>query len=103
VKRVFSTADVEPRDRLAYWHDVVCSNIVDRDFTPESPATFQADLHMGAIGDIGLALCATSPMNMVHATHHIGQTQTDDLFCIPADGGNARRGAGRPRSRAERG
>jgi AraC-like DNA-binding protein len=80
VKRVFSTADVDPRDRLAYWHDVVCSNIVDRDFTPESPATFQADLHLGAIGDIGLALCATSPMTMVHATHHIGQTQTDHLF-----------------------
>src|ERR1700733_15592925 len=59
VKRVFATADVDPRDRSAYWHDVVCSNIVDRDFSPESGQTFQAELHLGAIANIRLALCAT--------------------------------------------
>jgi AraC family transcriptional activator of tynA and feaB len=80
VKRVFSTADVDPRDRCAYWHDVVCTNIADRDFSPESGQTFQAELHLGAITNIRLALCVTSPMSMVHAARHVGRTNTDELL-----------------------
>ncbi len=45
MQRVLTTADVSPRDRLAYWHDVACKVFVNHECRLEGPTTFSATIH----------------------------------------------------------
>ncbi len=62
MERLFSTAQVHPRDRFDYWHNVACRGLIVHDATPECRPTFQAELHSGALADLGLVLFQTAPM-----------------------------------------
>jgi len=36
MEKLFSTKDVHPRDRFAYWHDVACKHIVEHNSRPNA-------------------------------------------------------------------
>lgn len=80
MERLFSTAQVHPRDRFDYWHNVACKNLIVHDSTPECRPTFQAELHAGALADLGLVLFETSPMRVSHTRHHCARMQSDEAF-----------------------
>jgi AraC-like DNA-binding protein len=80
MERLFSTAQVHPRDRFDYWHSVACKNLIVHDSTPECRPTFQAELHAGAIADLGLVLFETSPMRVSHTRYHCARMQSDEAF-----------------------
>jgi len=80
MERLFSTVEVHPRDRFDYWHNVACKNLIVHDSTPECRPTFQAELHAGALADLGLILFETSPMRISHTRHHCARMQSDEAF-----------------------
>ena len=80
MKRLFSTAQVHPRDRFDYWHNVACKNLIIHDATPECRPTFEAELHAGALADLGLVLFETAPMRVSHTRYHCARMQSDEAF-----------------------
>ena len=80
MERLFSTAQVHPRDRFDYWHNVACKNLIIHDATPECRPTFQAELHAGALADLGLVLFETAPMRVSHTRYHCARMQSDEVF-----------------------
>jgi AraC family transcriptional regulator, positive regulator of tynA and feaB len=80
MKRPFSTAQVHPRDRFDYWHSVACKNLIVHDATPECRPTFEAELHAGALAELGLVLFETAPMRVSHTRDHCTRMQSDEVF-----------------------
>lgn len=80
MERLFSTAQVHPRDRFDYWHNVACKNLIVHDATPECRPTFQAELHAGALADLSLVLFETAPMTVSHTQYHCARMQSDEAF-----------------------
>jgi AraC family transcriptional activator of tynA and feaB len=80
MERLFSTAEVHPRDRFDYWHSVACKNLIAHDSTPECRHTFQAEMHSGALADLGLVLFENSPMSVSHTQRHCARMRNDEVF-----------------------
>lgn len=80
MKKLFSTAEVHPRDRFDYWHNVACNSLVDHSSKPECQQTFQAQIETGTLADIGLILFENSPMVAVRSAHHLARAKDDELF-----------------------
>jgi AraC family transcriptional activator of tynA and feaB len=88
VNTVFSTSGLHVRDRFDSWLDVACRNLVGHDSRAESRQTFQAELQVGTLSDVGLVLFANSPMTIAHTARHISNANSDELFvCRQATGG----------------
>ncbi len=80
MKTVFSTADIHPRDRFICWHEVACKHLVDHDSSPESRASFWAELQAGALSDIGLVLFENASMTISHSRQHVARANPEELF-----------------------
>jgi AraC-like DNA-binding protein len=80
MKRLFSTANVHPRDRFDYWHSLACKNLVGHSSKPACRQTFQAEIEAATLVDIGLVLFSNSPMDVARTTRDIAQSERDDLF-----------------------
>jgi AraC family transcriptional activator of tynA and feaB len=80
MERLFSTAEVHPRDRFDYWHSIACKNLIPHDSTPECRPTFEAELHTGALADLSLVLFETSPMRVSHTRRHCARMQSNEVF-----------------------
>ncbi len=55
MQRVLTTADVSPRDRLAYWHDVACKVFVDHECRLDGPASFSATIHHASFDQLEIS------------------------------------------------
>ncbi len=77
---LFSTADVHPRDRFDYWHDVACRNIVNHDSEPDCRQNFRAELQSGVLANIDLILFENSPMTIQHTARQATRLNADELF-----------------------
>ena len=55
MQRVLTTADVSPRDRLAYWHDVACKVFVDHECRLEGPTNFSATIHHASFDQLEIS------------------------------------------------
>lgn len=77
---LFSTADVHPRDRFAYWHEVACQNIVHHDSRPANRLTFHASIQTGALADIGLIMFDNAAMDCARTPRHIAHAPSDAVF-----------------------
>jgi AraC family transcriptional regulator, positive regulator of tynA and feaB len=80
MEKLFSTAEVHPRDRFDYWHNVACKNLIVHDSTPECRPTFEAELHAGALAELGLVVFETAPMRVSHTQQHCARMQSDEVF-----------------------
>jgi AraC family transcriptional activator of tynA and feaB len=80
MKKLFSTANVHPRDRFDYWHSVACDNLVGHSSKPNCRQTFNAEIETGALADIGLVLFENSPMDVSRTAFHVAQSPGDELF-----------------------
>jgi AraC family transcriptional activator of tynA and feaB len=87
MKIVLSTAEIHPRDRFLYWHEVACRHLVDHDSSPECRASFRAELQAGALSDIGLVLFANASMTISHARQHAARANPEELFVCRQLGG----------------
>jgi AraC family transcriptional activator of tynA and feaB len=80
MQTLLSTADVHPRDRFAYWHEVACRNMVNHDSRPESRLTFHASIQTGALADIRLIIFENSAMHCARTPRQVAQTPSDALL-----------------------
>ena len=55
MQTVLTTADVPPRDRLAYWHDVACKVFVDHECSLQGSTSFSATIHHAALDQLEIA------------------------------------------------
>jgi len=82
MQTIFSTSDVDPRHRFAYWHGVACEKLIRHDAMPLDAAQFKAEMRYGAIGEIELAQFDTSPLRITRQSHHIADHETENLFLV---------------------
>jgi AraC family transcriptional activator of tynA and feaB len=80
MQKLFSTADVHPRDRFDYWHDVACTHLAEHSSKPACRQTFEAHIETGMLADIGLFLFANSPMDAVRSAQHVARAGNDEPF-----------------------
>jgi hypothetical protein len=55
MQRVLTTADVSPRDRLAYWHDVACKVFVNHECRLDGPTNFRATIHHASFDQLEIS------------------------------------------------
>lgn len=82
MKPLFSTEEVHPRDRFAYWHNVACRRIVKHDSRPQSRREFHAALQSGALAGMEFLLFENAPMRVERTSSHIALEAHDDLFVL---------------------
>ena len=56
-----TTADIPVHERFAYWHDIVCRNLVDLEYKLVGDRRFDAAFHGTPVGDLQLCRIEASP------------------------------------------
>jgi AraC-like DNA-binding protein len=80
METLFSTSDVHPRDRFAYWYEVACRQIVLHDSRPVSRPTFHASIEAGVLANTRLILFQNAPLTVNRTARHIARASEDMLF-----------------------
>jgi hypothetical protein len=88
MQSIFSTAEVPPRHRYDYWHEIACRRIIEHDGKPEDPGTFEGEIRAGFLIDIGVLEWSASPLTIDRTTRHIGHARNDDLIFLRLTAGN---------------
>ena len=92
----FSTTNVHPRDRFAYWHDVACTVLVKHHSRPQDRNTFRAEIRAAAISDIEMVMFENTALSVDHTLQHVGHAEADELYvCRQVAGDLALEQAGR--------
>jgi AraC-like DNA-binding protein len=87
MQQIFSTTNLHPRDRFDCWHEVACKNILSHHSWPKSRPTFEAELSVASIADVGILLFQNSAMRVARTRRHIAQTQSEHHFiCLQLAG-----------------
>jgi AraC family transcriptional regulator, positive regulator of tynA and feaB len=88
MKALFSTADVDPRHRFDYWHDVACKKLVDHESTPKSRLDFKAAIDRADLGGLDLIVFENDAMDAARTSRNIAQAPHDSLLiCRQLRGG----------------
>jgi AraC family transcriptional activator of tynA and feaB len=80
VRTLFSTTEIHPRDRFAYWNDSFCKQIVARDAVSECRHAFQAEMQVGEFAGVGISLCTHSAMRTTHTARHAAHSNPDVIL-----------------------
>jgi AraC family transcriptional regulator, positive regulator of tynA and feaB len=84
---VYSTCDVHPRDSIAYWVEVVTHGFVKCAVTPSHRPSFQASVHTGSLGALGVSSYECDPNEVTRGSREISRADSDDLFiCLQLSG-----------------
>lgn len=76
----FSTDDVHPRDRFAYWHDVACKTLVKHHSQPQDRRSFYAEIGVAALSDLELVMLENTALSVDHTLQHVRHAEADALF-----------------------
>lgn len=68
---MWSTSDVEGRQRFSYWRDAVCQTILHVDAEPQSRDNFEACISGGQIGGARIASFVSKPHRIVRNRGHV--------------------------------
>src|SRR5215469_1928982 len=104
MSRIWSTDDVHPRDRVAYWVDGLCDAIVHVDCEPRSDQPFFGNMRADSAGEIRGAtyssvaqIITRSPRKIAHrpadmltlgvqlAAHGLGSQDGREIVLRPGD------------------
>jgi AraC family transcriptional regulator, positive regulator of tynA and feaB len=91
MQKVLTTADVLPRDRLAFWYDVASKVFADHEFSLQGPSTFNATLHHAALGQIEIIhVDGAGIRQSTRSAAHIAHVEDDVFFlCLQVSGNGA--------------
>jgi AraC family transcriptional activator of tynA and feaB len=91
MQRVLTTADVLPRDRLAFWYDVASKLFPDHEFRLHGPSTFNATLHHAPLGQIDIIhVDGVGIRQSTRSAAHIAHGEDDVFFlCLQVSGNGA--------------
>jgi AraC family transcriptional regulator, positive regulator of tynA and feaB len=83
----FSTDDVHPRDRLAYWREVATKGFARHTFRPTDPMNYDGAVRLGFLGELGVADFECDPGEVSRSANEISSSDGDDLLiCAQIDG-----------------
>ncbi|HKS17612.1 MAG TPA: helix-turn-helix domain-containing protein [Bradyrhizobium sp.] len=74
-----TTANITPRERFDYWHDVVCRNLVDLEYQLIGPGQFDAAFHGTPVGGLHLCRVQASPHSAERSSAGISRTANATL------------------------
>ncbi|TDE36520.1 helix-turn-helix domain-containing protein [Actinomadura sp. 6K520] len=77
VGRVLSTEQVAPRDRIAYWHEVICSTFIKLDVAQTSGGSFRGMVRDHEVGPIRATRIVTDPMTAERSRRHLRAAEED--------------------------
>ena len=80
MRGVFSTADVAPKDRFAYWSDLVCDTFVCLDCRSPVAKSFNASMRYGALDWLRVVEAESAEIEGVRSRYQISKGQEDDLL-----------------------
>jgi len=80
MRRIFSTDDLEPRDRYDCWHEVICKYVIPHDSVPDHPQAFAASLDAAALADLALVSFDLGSIICRHEKHHLDETADELIF-----------------------
>lgn len=80
MRRLFSTRDVHPRDRLAYWQDVACKAFVEIECRTNAGPAFDATIWSVELADIGVLLVETDQCDVHRQPHGIALGTSDAVL-----------------------
>lgn len=85
--RIFTTADVHPRNRFEYWHDVACKTILLHEAKPESRLEFQGQICKSTLDNVDLIAVDVSPLH-AERTADVVAREPEDCFLVfrPVEG-----------------
>ena len=79
MKLLFSTSSVHPRERLAFWHEEATKAFVAHEFSTPNRRNFQAEISVGLLGNIGLALFKSNEARVVRSQSCLRFADDDDI------------------------
>jgi AraC-like DNA-binding protein len=77
---MFSTSEVEQKNRFAYWHDLVCDVFVRLDSRSPAPRKFNATMRYDSLGWLRVVQAESDAIEAVRSRRHISGGQEDDLL-----------------------
>jgi AraC family transcriptional regulator, positive regulator of tynA and feaB len=77
--KIWSTAEVHPRDRLAYWVDAVCDGTVHFDCTAPRDQPFFGEIRIDVAGQLRTAGLTGTAQLVTRSPHQIARDPADDL------------------------
>jgi AraC-like DNA-binding protein len=77
---VFSTRDVEPRNRAAYWNDLVCDAFVHLDCRYPKAPTYNGTMRCSALSWLRLIEGESDCVEAIRSRRHIAKGQEDSLL-----------------------
>jgi len=81
----FSTRDIHPRERLAYWREAM--GVVPHEFRSSTGSAFLGTVHSEMLCDVLISDFRCDPCEVTRAARHIGQSDCDDfLLCVQLSG-----------------
>jgi AraC family transcriptional activator of tynA and feaB len=86
MKLLFSTSNIHPRDRLAYWRDEASKVFVEHEFTSVG-RDFFGEISVAALGDIGVARMIGAPCTVARTQHCLGSSSDDDVLVCRQNAG----------------
>jgi AraC family transcriptional activator of tynA and feaB len=87
VKTIFTTEEVNARDRFSYWHEVACKRIVEHQSRPHSRQSFEATLQAGTIAELDLLTLDVSPFDFSRTKIQASNADYDKVIvCRPTAG-----------------
>ncbi|MES9536567.1 helix-turn-helix domain-containing protein [Actinomadura sp. NPDC000600] len=75
--QVLSTEQVPPRDRIAYWHEVICSTFIQLDVAQTSGGRFRGMVRNHQVGPIQATRILTDPMTAERSRRHLRSAEED--------------------------
>ncbi len=79
--KLWSTAEVHPRDRLAYWADAVCGAFLRLDCSPRRDPRFFGEICADNAGDVRVCTIASAAQAITRSRRQIARDPTD-LFAV---------------------
>lgn len=76
----FNTDSVAPRERSAYWQEVVCNTFVPLECQMDAPKDFQGRLQAGRLGELALVEIRSDPQTVVRSARSIGHGNDDYIL-----------------------
>lgn len=83
----YSTDDVHPRDRIAFWHDVATREFARHKLNSDLGPSFSASLRMGALAGIGVAIIECDSHVVTRSERDAAHDDVDEIFvCVHRSG-----------------
>ena len=81
MSKLFSTAEVRPHERLAYWVDAVCDTYVQLDCDAPDTRSFQGEIQLDTLATLGLSRVTASAQRVRRTPAKIARA-TEDYFLV---------------------